>query len=211
MGFEVSVERVLEFVRADAMAGRFDAWGLSTVIDEHVGEAVIGREVFDLLHEAAGIEADFPVGNAGVLHVYGYWFSKTPTPFGLKRDRWQNGVLAAALGRRPEEFRLDGAADSTPLERVTRAVLPLLLEPPAGAVAAEVRLGGSSGDDCSARVVLHRSSGASVWALVYGVALKGAEWRLITVFPFQGAAEELVEEFEANPGFRWNAVDFTDS
>ena len=56
---------VLALVHADAAAQRFDQWGLSTLIDEHTGVASIGRDVFDALHTAAGIEAVFPIGNAG--------------------------------------------------------------------------------------------------------------------------------------------------
>lgn len=48
---------------------------------------MIERPVFDALHEAAGLSADWPVGPAGVLHVYGYWFSGMQTPFCLNRNR----------------------------------------------------------------------------------------------------------------------------
>ena len=82
----------------DRAAGRFAAWGRSTVIDENVGAAVLPRAVFDQLHERAGLTAEWPIGNAGVLHVYGYLLSTTPTPYGLKRERWLSGELERACG-----------------------------------------------------------------------------------------------------------------
>lgn len=123
--------RILSDIREDARHGRFDTWGRSTVIDENTGTPVIGRELFDELHAAAGIEANYPVGNAGVLHVYGYWFSDELTPYGYKRDRWVDGALATALGLPPDAFHLGGA--STLLARVTDEVLPALHNPPADA------------------------------------------------------------------------------
>ena len=81
-----SVDTALAHIRRDAAAGRFAQWALSTLIDEFTGVPSIEKDLFDTLHAAAGIDAEFPIGNAGVLHVYGYWFSEVPTPFGYKRD-----------------------------------------------------------------------------------------------------------------------------
>ncbi|HLS93870.1 MAG TPA: amino acid deaminase [Microbacterium sp.] len=150
-----SLDAVLPLVRADRAAGLLPAWGWSTAVDENVGSAVVDRDVFDALHEAAGIDASFPVGHAGLVHVYGYLFSAVETPYGLKSDRWNDGVLARLLGLAPSWFRLGDSPDETPLARVTAAALPLLLDPPAGATAvidqvidhARVPAGSSDGPD----------------------------------------------------------------
>lgn len=169
------------------------------------------RDIFDALHAAAGIDAAFPVGNAGLLHVYGYWFSEVPTPFGFKRDRWQNGELARALGQRGTAFHLmrgstPGDPASTPLQRVTEAALPLLLRPPERSRTGETLL-----DERRSRVVLVRAADAGSPALIYGIAPESGTsdqtpLQLITTFPFSGDQAALIADFEAHPAPRWNAV-----
>ncbi|OJU40221.1 MAG: hypothetical protein BGN97_02635 [Microbacterium sp. 69-10] len=195
------LEQVRAFIAADAAQGRFAHWGLSTVIDENTGEAVIDRELFDVLHETAGIAAGFPVGNAGVIHVYAYWFSTAVTPYGYKRDRWQDGILASALGQVPDAFRLWGDGASTPLQRVTAATLPLLTDPPSavrGRADAVV-------DGTLTRVVLVGADDPSATALIYGTR-SGDTWRLVTAFPISGHPDDVVDDFLSDQRWRWNAV-----
>lgn len=170
---------VLDAVRRDTAAGHLALWGASTLIDEHTGVPSIDAALFDALHTAAGIDAAFPIGNAGLLHVYGYWYSTVPTPFGYKRDRWHDGSLAQAFGLPRDAFHLDApqagrpgsAPDSEPtlLARVTAAALPVLRRPPAGSLVAEAVLEGRL-----SRVVLHRAPGAEAPALVYGIEPSGS-------------------------------------
>ncbi|MEV8339508.1 amino acid deaminase [Leucobacter sp. NPDC077196] len=205
------LEFVLACVRDDAAAGRLADWGASTVIDEHTAVPSFERDIFDALHAAAGIDAAFPVGNAGLLHVYGYWFSEVPTPFGFKRDRWQNGELARALGQRGTAFHLmrgstSGDPGSTPLQRITEAALPLLLRPPERS-----RIGEALLDERRSRVVLVPAADAEAPALIYGIAPEpGTRDRspllLITAFPFGGDQAALIADFQAHPAPRWNAV-----
>ncbi len=206
-------ELVLAQLRSDALAGRFAHWGTSTLIDEFTGVPMIPSELFAELHRAAGIECEFPVGNAGVLHVYGYWFSEVPTPFGLKRDRWERGELALALGLRREEFLLQHSSGRTLLERVNAALLPLLRVPDPAVQLAEVCVAGRV-----CRVVLVRRPQEGAAALIYGIARRAAEFvggadrvdpgelNLVTAFPFSGDSGELLADFVADPRFRWNAV-----
>ncbi len=67
-------------LRADRDARRFAAWGRSTAVDENTGTGVIAPALFDELHRRAGLPATWPVGNAGLLHCYGYLLSREPTP-----------------------------------------------------------------------------------------------------------------------------------
>lgn len=197
-----ALDLVREFIRADAAAGRLQDWGASTLIDEHTGVPSIDRELADELHRAAGIPARFPIGNAGLLHVYGYWFSTVRTPFGYKRDRWVDGDLARAFGLEREAFHLDASADTTPLQRVTGAALPVLQSPPSGSLAAETIVG-----DARTRVVLLQRPGADTPALVYGISPReGESFALITTFPFAGDLAEMLQEFASNPVLRWNAA-----
>jgi hypothetical protein len=123
------VAEIARCVVADARAGRLAAWGWSTVIDEFVGEAVVPDGVVTALHRLAGLSARFPLGNAGLLHVYGYWFATRPTPFGYKRDRWLDGRLARAFGLPDAAFVPGSDPASTPLQRVLEVALPVLHDP----------------------------------------------------------------------------------
>lgn len=211
---------VLDFIRVDARAGRFEEWGASTVIDEHTRTPVIDPGVFVALHEAAGIEARFPVGNAGVLHVYGYWFSTAPTPFGFKRDRWADGGLATAFGLARDAFLLHGDDGTTPLQRVAAAALgplrdarrheiishdgnPIAAAPSGDAVVSRATM---QVDGLDTRAVLFRAPDSEVTALVYGLARPGDDYLLITTFPVSGDTDAFLAEFEREQRLHWNAV-----
>lgn len=175
-------------IDADAGAGRFGLWGASTVIDENLGAPVISRELFDALHARAGIAARWPVGNAGVLHVYGYLLSRVVTPYGLKRDRWVGGRLAEAFGLDREAF-LPWSGEGTLLSRVSAAATA------PGIPAAHRRHGDR------AALTMYRATGSSAWALVYVV-----DGLLVTTFSVSSAAQ-ILEEWDAEPDRpRWNAV-----
>lgn len=193
---------VLAQVRADAAAGRFDDWASSTVVDENTAEPVIDPELFDALHAAAGISASYPVGNAGVLHVYGYWFSTAPTPYGYKYQRWTDGELARAFGLSPTAFWLteEPPAPTTLLQRVTAVALPALVNPAVGRPAREARVAG-----VNTRATLVRAATAFASALVYGVDT-GAGWQVVTTFPVTGDPQVLLDDFEQHPRLRWNAA-----
>ena len=197
-----SLDEAAASLRSDAASGLLDAWGQSTIIDEHAGAPVIEQPIFDALHKAAGIPAAWPIGNAGVLHVYGYWFSSLQTPFGLKRDRWVQGELALALGLPAHAFRWDPAASTTLLERVTEAAIPHLTagRTHTGSLA-DARVG-----DLHTRVALARSAATTTTALIYGIDA-GSGFRLVTAFPFQGDTDAMLADFTRHPRLRWNAVE----
>ncbi|MDR6142543.1 hypothetical protein QE375_002097 [Microbacterium foliorum] len=179
----------------DRAHGRFDAWGRSTVIDENIGAAVISPALFDELHRRAGMRAQWPVGNAGLLHCYGYLLSLVETPYGLKRDRWVTTALAEACALTPDAF-LPWREDATLLDR-------------AGTAASEILHSASSSrtatvDGRHTRVGVTREQGPA--ALVYAVAAASETTPLlITMFPVADAGVVLTE-FASTPRLRWNAV-----
>jgi hypothetical protein len=116
-------------ISVDVAAGRFSQWATSTVVDEALQAPVIHQPLFTHLHELAHLDARWPVGNAGLVHVYGYLLSAAHTRHGLKRERWLGSQMATALGLEPDHFVPGLNAGSTPLERVVAAALPLLANP----------------------------------------------------------------------------------
>lgn len=182
-------------IRDDRRVDRFVAWGRSTVVDENTGTAVIPRALFEELHERAGVVVEWPIGNAGVLHCYGYLLSLEPTPYGLKRDRWTEGALAQACGLPADAFH-PWREGPTLLARAAAAASSLLATPTAGATQVI--------DAREARLALGAADGPA--ALAYAVVPHaGAAPLLVTMFPVGDAAAPLAE-FRADPRLRWNAV-----
>ncbi|CAN5205352.1 hypothetical protein BH11ACT4_BH11ACT4_01380 [soil metagenome] len=179
-------------IEADAAAGRFAEWASSTVIDENTAATVVPRRVFDELHGIAGLPGEWPVGNAGLLHVYGYLLSAVPTPYGLKHERWTGGGLAVALGLEPTAFVPWLDAAETTLQRVTGAALPLLHSPAAPLLWIDDR---TTAGELVRTIVIPG-------ALAYGVG-----GRLTTVFPVDtGAAGWERAILDGPPRLRYNAV-----
>lgn len=197
---------MLEQIASDAAASRFDAWGLSTVMDENIGAPVVPHEVFDELHAAAGITASWPIGNAGLIHVYGYLLSTVETPHGFKRDRWLEGALAVALGLPPEHFLPESAEDAgvTLLHRVTDAVLPRLENPPVDATFWR----DERADDGTVFRTLVLPSVDTHSALLYGVH-DGTAMRAITAFPITASDSFLAVLSEQPARMRYNAATAT--
>ena len=190
-----SLPWLTESIDHDREQARFDAWGLSTVIDENVGASVISRSLFAELHRRAGIDAEWPIGNAGLLHCYGYLLSLVETPYGFKRERWIGGELAVACGLAPHAF-LPWQEGRSLLERATGA---------ASGILARATLATTVSVDCrSTRLGLSRGLGAA--ALAYAVA-PTAETPplLITLFPVTDA-DSVRAEFASVARLRWNAV-----
>jgi hypothetical protein len=193
---------ITEQIASDRAAGRFEHWGLSTVLDENVETPVIPRPLFDRLHEFAGIRTEWPVGNAGLIHVYGYLLSTVQTPHGLKRERWLDGSLARALGLGPGAFLPESADGRTLLHRVTEAILPPLQNPPQSAV---LTLDQPSLDGALLlrTLILDNGDGA---ALLYGVH-DGIRMRAITAFPLGPIGPADLHRFAAQePRLRYNAA-----
>src|SRR5690606_31154696 len=169
----------------DRAAARFDAWGRSSAIDENVGKPMIGRALFAHLHDLAGIEAAWPVGNAGVLHCYGYLLSRVRTPYGLKRERWLGADLANAYGLADDAF-VPWASETTLLARAADAASALLASPETSRTLTV--------DGRETRVALSATKGTA--ALAYAVAAEvGTPPLLLTTFPV-AEPTVLLEEFD---------------
>lgn len=179
-------------IDSDADAGRFDRWGWSTVMDEHVGGAVVPEALFDALHARAGIRAQWPVGNAGLLHVYGYLLSTEPTPYGLKRERWLAGTLACAYGLPADAF-VPWASRRTLLDRVTEAADELC----GRETVREATVAGAV-----TTLSIGRRSNHGAWALAYVV-----DERLVTTFPVESREQFIAEWDSEQPRLRWNAAE----
>ncbi|WP_255218082.1 amino acid deaminase [Microbacterium resistens] len=181
----------------DRAADRFSRWGASTVIDEKTGGEIIPRAVFDALHKRAGLSASWPVGNAGLLHGYGYLLSTMPTPYGLKRDRWLGDALAVSLGLPADHF-LPWSGSTTLLAR-------------AEAAAASVRDAAEFAwfapvDGRATHTALGAERGG-FRALVHAVApTPGASPLLVTTFPVADVSALRRELDEASARLRWNAA-----
>ncbi len=193
------LDDVLACVREDRRAGRLEGWSWSTVIDENVGEAVVDRELFERIHEAADVTARFPVGNAGLIHVYGYLFSTVRTPYGFKSDRWNDGALARSLDFPDGWFRLGDSDDETPLERVLEAALPLLVDPPADMLVRDWPI-----SETTAQRAVVTSTEDGPGALVSGID-DGSGWKLLTIFPVSDTATFAGTLDDATRP-RWNAA-----
>lgn len=187
-----------ELIGADAAAARFAVWGESTVVDEHTAEPVIGLSLFDELHRLAGLAAIWPVGNAGLIHVYGYLLSTASTPYGPKRDRWTGGGVARALGLPDGIFAPGHPGASTPLERITGAATPILNAP--GSYEGTLLWIEERSSAVVATTVVVRNGVSH--ALLYSV-----NGLLVTAFPVASPTTDWVDGLLAAPvRLRYNAV-----
>lgn len=189
-------------IRQDRERGLFAAWGRSSVIDEHVGGPVLPGPTVRALHRLAGMDAgSASEGNAGLLHSYGYLLSTVQTSFGLKRARWLDGALAAALGVETAHF-LPGGGTGTLLSRVTDATDSVLGSERQGPARLAERTEVQPG--WRARTVIARASGSGPAALAYALD-QGTGERFLTLFPVADP-DAVLAEIDAGPArLRFNA------
>jgi hypothetical protein len=203
-------------IRADAGAGRFDEWGLSTVIEGGVAPPVIPPPLFDELHRLAGLTEQWPVGNAGVLHVYGYLLSAVRTSAGPKRSRWLNPSLARGLGL-DDDALTPWAAEPTVLARVAAIARPIM-DSPGDAAGVQLWIDETNETNATnatdatadastvARTVVVRTHPSTDAVLFYAVD-EGEGMRLITVFPVARFDDAwIADRLSSPPRLRYNAV-----
>jgi hypothetical protein len=193
---------IVEQIASDRAERRFEDWGLSTVLDENEETPIIPRPLFDRLHKLAGIDSKWPVGNAGLIHVYGYLESTVQTPHGLKRERWLDGSLARALGLGPEAFLPESEEGRTLLDRATQAILPPLQDPPRTAALTIDQLS-LDGATTFRTVIIDNGDGA---ALLFGMRDR-MRMRAITAFPLGSIGPADLDRIaKQEPRLRYNAA-----
>lgn len=177
-------------------------WASSTVIDDNVQAPVFSERVFSWLHYGVSGAFDFPIGHAGLMHVYGYLLSSVETPYGLKRQRWLTDDLARALGLKPS-FLFPTASTVPLMQRVSSAVLPLLTDPAADS---RTVLAVDEIVDCRRRMrtVYIRYPKTNSTALLYGSVSAGSI-QIVTTFPVGQMTEQSAQDRLAAPTrYRYN-------
>lgn len=177
-------------------------WTSSTVIDDNVQAPVFDERVFSWLHRGVPGVFEFPIGHAGLMHVYGYLLSSVETPYGLKRQRWLTDDLANAFGLKPSFFF--PTASTVPLmERVASVALPTLTNPTADS---RTILGIDEVIDCRRRMrtVYIRDRMTNSTALLYG-SVSGDDVQIVTAFPIGPMTSQSVQDRLAEPArYRYN-------
>ncbi|MDI9927406.1 hypothetical protein [Rhodococcus sp. IEGM 1341] len=177
-------------------------WASSTVIDDNVQAPVFSERVFSWLHYGVSGAFNFPIGHAGLMHVYGYLLSSVETPYGLKRQRWLTDDFAKAFGLKPSFFF--PTASTVPLmQRVASAVLPLLTDPAADS---RTVLAVDEVVDWRRRMrtvyICDRMTDST--ALVYG-SVSGDDVQIVTAFPIGPMTSQSVQDRLAEPArYRYN-------
>ena len=191
---------LLRDIAEDAAQGAFARWGMSTVIDENTGEAVLDPNIYRMLVDAASMDATWPIANAGLLHVYGYLLSRTPTPYGLKRERWLAGDLARGLGLAGDAFTPWRSGAGTLLAEVTAA---LDGHPGLSSRRQSITLTERHSSGALMRTVVSAADDGSVLSYAQG---DGAQWTWITAFPLTLTPDQWRCQLDPVPRLRYNAV-----
>jgi len=192
-----AIDGLAAAIDADRAAGLFGRWGLATAVDASTGETLLPQQLFEALHERAGLNATWPIGNAGLLQTYGSLLAPAGAGDPI-RERWLGPELATGLG-------LDGAhfapweGSRTLLDRATEAAAVLLAS------------GGefswySLADGRATRAVLsHEHDGSR--ALAYAVApAPGTSPLLVALLPVAQAETVRRDLDEAASRLRWHAA-----
>lgn len=84
--------------------GPLSFWGRSVNCDEITKTDIVDPAVIAVLGRIAGKTLSSTTPHAGLQHTYGYLFSVIQTPYGMKRDRWTETGLEAALDIPPDSL-----------------------------------------------------------------------------------------------------------
>lgn len=84
--------------------GPLSFWGRSVNCDEITQTQIVDPAVLGVLGRVAGKPLSSATPHAGLQHTYGYLFSVIETPYGMKRDRWTETGLEAALNIPPDSL-----------------------------------------------------------------------------------------------------------
>lgn len=179
--------RNLETARAVSAA----EWTDSLLRDERAGADILPPRVLAGLGIRVSVTSGVAHVPAGVMHTYGYLFSRLETPYGLKSRRWlwsrldeRLGLPAGTFSPTPPEGEFTG--------NVTRALRRLVGRPGAGRVEETVTwLAAGRRVTWTVRTYLHPLAAypgreAESHLLVYAVETEGVR-RFVTAFPVDPA------------------------
>lgn len=194
-----SIDWLVESIHADRAAGLLSRWGRATALDPRTGEVLLPQPLFEALHDRAGLEATWPIGNAGLLQTYGSLLSTAADArAGGDRERWLGTELATGLGLNGTHF-VPWQGSGTLLARATDAASVLLAS------------GGefswySLAEGRATRAALSHEHGGSR-ALAYAVAsAPGTSPLLVVLLPVAQAETVRRDLDEAAARLRWNAA-----
>ncbi|WP_052067843.1 hypothetical protein [Rhodococcoides fascians] len=177
-------------------------WASSTVLDDNVQAPVIDERVFSWLHRGVPGAFDFPIGHAGLIHVYGYLLSSVQTPYGRKRSRWLTADLANAFGL-DSSFFFPTASAVPLMERVSSVVLPVLRDPVSDS-RTFVAFDEVVDHRRCMRTVYVRDLATESTALLYG-SVAGDDIRIVTAFPSGPLTVQSARDRLNEPGrYRYN-------
>ena len=192
-----AVDGLATAIDADRAAGLFGRWGLATAIDARTGEALLPQALFEALHERAGLEATWPIGNAGLLQTYGSLLAPAAAA-DRHRERWLGADLAAGLGLDDAHF-VPWEGSRTLLARATEAAAVLL------ASGGEFSWYSLAEGRATRAVLSHEHDGSR--ALAYAVApTPGTSPLLVALLPVAQAETVRRDLDEAASRLRWNAA-----
>jgi len=192
-----SIDWLAESLEADRAAGLFSRWGRATAFDSRTGETPIPQPLFEALHDRAGLEATWPIGNAGLLQTYGSLLTSA-TLSGGGRERWLGPDLATGLGLDGTRF-VPWQGSGTLLARATEAASVLL------ASGGEFSWYSLAEGRATRAVLSHEYDGSR--ALAYAVApAPGTSPLLVVLLPVAQAEPVRRDLDEAAARLRWNAA-----
>ena len=104
---------------SDAGSPLLSMWGISSNFDENARATITDAKIVTAIGSLAGVKMRSGKGcHAGLLHTYGYLFSRLQTPYGYKRDRWLQPTIENGLQLPPYTVRAE-PGEGTLLQNLT--------------------------------------------------------------------------------------------
>ena len=125
--FENAFPDISAQLRKDADAPWLPLWGQSLNRDQLAGHTIVDPKILSVIGRIAKTKIRDRNGyHAGLIHTYGYLFSWLATPYGLKHERWTEGIIAKGLGL-PHRLFQKNLEQGTFLQNVTVLLTHIVL------------------------------------------------------------------------------------
>lgn len=96
--FKAAAPDIARQVMADANSPLLAYWGLSRNFDENAQATIVHPKILTAIGTLAQVQrGPGDAFHAGLLHTYGYLFSRLKTPYGYKRERWVRPTIEQGL------------------------------------------------------------------------------------------------------------------